>query len=98
MPSVAEIVAVSPLVPPGSENVGVVSLVRLSVLDEPVSDAATRSGALVGAVGEVVSIATVVAALGEDTCPAALVTVEVMLQSPSVRPVRSHDCVPVPMT
>ncbi len=49
------IVTVSPLVQL-PVNVGVVSLVLLSVEDDPVSDAAIRSGADVGALGEVVSI------------------------------------------
>ena len=51
---VAEIVMVSPLVPPLALIVGVVSLVLLSVEEFPVSDAVTRSTPL-GAVGGVVS-------------------------------------------
>jgi hypothetical protein len=43
VPLVAEMVMVSPLVPPLALKVGVVSLVLLSESDEPVSDAANRS-------------------------------------------------------
>ena len=43
VPLVAEIVIVSPLVPPLALKVGVVSLVLLSELDAPVSDAANKS-------------------------------------------------------
>ena len=43
-PFVAEMVATSPVEPPGMDNVGVVSLVRLSEFDAPESDDATRSG------------------------------------------------------
>jgi len=57
-PLVALMVAVSPLVPPlDSENVGVVSVVLLSVLELPVSDDAARSGAP-GELGAVVSTVT----------------------------------------
>ncbi len=42
-PLVAEIVMVSPLVPPVALSVGVVSLVLLSVDEEPVSDDASKS-------------------------------------------------------
>ena len=49
----------SPGTPPVPLNVGVVSFVRLSVLLVPVSLAATRSGALEGAEGAVVSTVTV---------------------------------------
>jgi hypothetical protein len=56
-PFVAEIVIVSPLVPPLALIVGVVSLVLLSVEEFPVSDAVTRSTPL-GAVGGVVSSVT----------------------------------------
>ena len=44
-PLVAEMVMVSPLVPPDALIVGVVSLVLLSVDDAPVSEAGIRSGA-----------------------------------------------------
>ncbi len=55
VPFVAEIVMVSPFTPPVAPRVGVVSLVLLSVDEEPVSDAVTRSTE-VGAVGRDVSI------------------------------------------
>lgn len=45
----------SPLDPPPSDIVGVVSFVMLSVLDDPESDAAARSGP-VPTVGDVPSI------------------------------------------
>jgi hypothetical protein len=54
VPLVAEMIMVSPLVPPLALIVGVVSLVLLSVEEFPVSDAVTRSTPL-GAVGGVVS-------------------------------------------
>jgi hypothetical protein len=43
VPLVAEIVIVSPLFPPDALKVGVVSLVLLSVSDDPVSDGANKS-------------------------------------------------------
>ena len=79
---VAVMVAVSPLVPPVTENVGVVSAVMLSVVEVPVSDAAARSGAL-GAEGGV-SITSGRAALGVEVLPAGSVSVLVTLQVPSV--------------
>ena len=57
VPLVAEIVMVSPLAPPVALMVGVLSLVLLSVVDDPVSDDASRSTP-VGAVGAVVSTVT----------------------------------------
>jgi len=57
VPLVAEIVIVSPLVPPLALKVGVVSLVLLSESDDPVSDAANRSTPE-GAVGRDVSTVT----------------------------------------
>jgi len=54
----AVMVAVSPVDPPDTENVGVVSEVTLSELDEPVSDADARPGAA-GAAGAEVSLVTV---------------------------------------
>ena len=56
-PFVAEIVATSPVDPPETENVGVVSLVTSSELDRPVSEAVARSGTP-GADGAVVSLVT----------------------------------------
>ena len=90
-PSVAEIVTISPAVALDKEKVGVVSLVMLSVFDEPVSEAAARSGALIGDDGAVVSITRLVAALAAETLPAVSVIVDVTLHVPSVRPERSHD-------
>lgn len=57
----AEIVATSPVDPPETENVGVVSLVTSSEPDRPVSEAGARSGTP-GADGAVLSIVTVVPA------------------------------------
>jgi hypothetical protein len=57
VPFVAEIVMVSPFTPPVAPRVGVVSLVLLSVDEEPVSEAVTRSTE-VGAVGRDVSMVT----------------------------------------
>ena len=94
-PLVAVMVAVLPLLPPLTENVGVVSFVTLSVSDEPVSDAAARSGA-VGADGGVV----MVRASDEEeleVLPAGSVSVPVTVQEPGVSVGRSQDCVPVPM-
>ena len=59
-------------------KVGVVTLVMLSVLDVPLSDAATRSGR-VGAAGAVVSMVTDKAADAALTLPAASVALAVML-------------------
>ena len=57
VPLVAEIVMVSPLAPPVALMVGVLSLVLLSMFDDPVSDDARRSTP-VGADGAVVSTVT----------------------------------------
>jgi hypothetical protein len=57
VPLVAEMVMVSPLVPPLALIVGVVSLVLLSVFDAPVSEEANRSTPE-GAVGRDVSTVT----------------------------------------
>ena len=54
-PLVAVIVTVSPVEPPEADIVGVVSVVLLSVFEEPVSDPLARSG-VEGAEGAVVSI------------------------------------------
>ena len=61
VPLVAEMVIVSPLVPPLALIVGVVSLVLLSVFDAPVSDASARSTPE-GAVGGVRSTSRLVPA------------------------------------
>ena len=54
MPFVAVMVTRSPVAPPETDNEGVVSLVMLSVLEAPLSDAANRSGTD-GAAGAVTS-------------------------------------------
>ena len=64
-------------------KVGVVTLVMLSVLDTPLSDAATRSG-LTGR-GAVVSMVTDKAAEAALTLPATSVALAVMLWVPSAR-------------
>ena len=64
---VAETVIVSPLVPPDALTVGVLSFVRLSVDDEPLSDEAARS--TVGADGALVSIVMLSGVDGADTVP-----------------------------
>ena len=90
-PFVALMVAVSPVVPPlETENVGVVSVVLLSVLEFPVSDEAARSGAP-GADGAVVSTTTLVAALAAETFPYVSVVVAEMLHVPAVSAGRSHE-------
>ena len=79
-------VAVSPAVPPVNDMVGVVSFVTLSVLDEPVSLDATRSGAAGGADGAVVSTVIDNAEPAADVLPAGSVMVDVTDQMPVVRP------------
>ena len=65
-------------------NVGVLTLVRLSVLEVPLSLAASRSG-VDGAAGAVVSIVMLKAPEAAETFPAASVAVAVMLWVPAVR-------------
>jgi hypothetical protein len=82
VPLVAEMVMVSPLVPPLALNVGVVSLVLLSESDAPESDVANKSRP-VGADGAVPSIV-----IGDDPVawpvfPAASVTEADNVQIPS---------------
>ena len=87
----ALIVAVSPVVPPlDSENVGVVSVVLLSVLEFPVSDDAARSGAP-GALGAVVSTVRGVAELADEVWPAASLIVPVTFQLPGVSVGSVHE-------
>lgn len=95
-PSVAVMVTVSPFDPTSAEIAGVVSLVRLSVLDAPVSDDASRSGAG-GAVGLSRSIVMFVAGLESDCSPLGLVRSAVTDHVPVVRSGRVQD-VAVPMT
>ena len=65
-------------------KVGVVTLVMLSVLDTPLSDAASRSGAD-GAAGAMVSMVTGKAAEAALTLPATSVALAVMLWVPFAR-------------
>ncbi len=83
VPLVAEMVIVSPLVPPLALKVGVVSLVLLSESDAPVSDDANKSRP-VGAVGAVPSIVMGNAVDDGEMLPAGSVSVEEMFQVPSV--------------
>jgi hypothetical protein len=83
VPLVAEIVIVSPLVPPLALKVGVVSLVLLSELDAPVSDAANKSRP-VGAAGAVPSIVMGNAVDDGEMLPAGSVSVDEMFHVPSV--------------
>ena len=83
-------VAVSPAVPPVNDMVGVVSFVTLSVPDEPVSLAGSRSGAA-GAAGGAVSMTSGVGTDDGDTLPAGSVIVAVEDQLPGVKLGRSHE-------
>ena len=76
-------VITSPLDCPGREMVGVVSLVMSSVADEPVSDAATKSG--VSPEGTVESIDNGNAVDAVDLLPAGSVSVALTFQVPSVK-------------
>jgi hypothetical protein len=96
VPLVAEMVMVSPLVPPLALNVGVVSLVLLSESDVPVSDDANRSTP-VGAVGGVVSIVMGNADEEVEVLPAGSVNVAETFHVPSVS-VGSVQLVAAPMT
>jgi len=95
-PFVAVTVAVSPVEPPSTENVGVVSEVMLSVDDVPVSEPAARSGAP-GAEAAVESTVMPRPELAADWLPAGSVSLAVRVHDPSVRAGRSHD-VAEPMT
>jgi hypothetical protein len=83
VPLVAEMVIVSPLVPPLALKVGVVSLVLLSESDDPVSDAANKSRP-VGAAGAVPSIVIGNAVDDGEMLPAGSDNVDEMFQVPSV--------------
>jgi hypothetical protein len=83
VPLVAEMVIVSPLVPPLALKVGVVSLVLLSESDDPVSDAANKSRP-VGAAGAVPSIVMGNAVDDGEMLPAGSVSVDEMFHVPSV--------------
>ena len=89
-PFVAVTVAVSPEEPPGTENVGDVSEVTLSLFDVPVSDPDARSGAP-GAEVAVESTLNGRPELAADWLPAGSVRRDVSVHEPSVRAGRSHD-------
>jgi hypothetical protein len=82
-PLVAEMVMVSPLVPPAALKVGVLSPVKLSEFDEPVSDVVNKSRP-VGADGAVPSIVMGNAVDGAEVLPAGSVNVAEMFHVPSV--------------
>ena len=92
----AEMVIVSPLVPPLALKVGVVSLVLLSESDVPVSDDADKSTS-VGADGAVPSIVIGKALDAADSLPNGSVSVAEMFHVPSVS-VGSVQFVAEPMT
>jgi hypothetical protein len=106
VPLVAEMVIVSPLVPPLALKVGVLSPVKLSESDDPVSDAANKSRP-VGATGAVPSIVMGNAVDDGEVLPAGSVNVDEMFQVPSVSVGRVqfvaepityvHDTVVVPL-
>jgi hypothetical protein len=96
VPLVAEMVMVSPLVPPDALIVGVVSLVLLSVLDDPESDDASKSTPD-GADGGVVSIEMGSALDDVDVLPDGSVRVAETFQFPGVN-VGSVQLVADPMT
>jgi len=96
VPLVAEMVIVSPLVPPLALIVGVVSLVLLSVFDAPESDDAERSTPD-GADGAAPSIVIGSAVDDVDVLPAGSVRVAEMFHVPSVS-VGSVQFVADPMT
>jgi hypothetical protein len=83
VPLVAEMVMVSPLVPPLALKVGVVSMVLLSESDAPESDDANKSRP-VGATGAVPSIVIGNAVDDGEMLPAGSVNVDEMFQVPSV--------------
>jgi hypothetical protein len=96
VPLVAEMVIVSPLVPPLALKVGVLSPVKLSESDDPVSDAANKSRP-VGATGAVPSIVMGNAVDDGEMLPAGSVSVEEIFHVPSVS-VGSVQFVAEPMT
>ncbi len=96
VPLVAEMVMVSPLVPPLALIVGVVSFVLLSESDVPESDDVNRSTP-VGAVGGVVSIVMGNADEELEVLPAGSVNVDEMFHEPGLN-VGSVQLVAAPMT
>jgi hypothetical protein len=95
-PLVAEMVMVSPLMPPAALKVGVLSPVKLSEFDEPVSDAANKSSPE-GADGAVPSIVMGSADEEVEVLPDGSVNVDEMFHVPSVS-VGSVQLVAAPMT
>jgi hypothetical protein len=85
----ATIDTTSPSAAPGSPNAGVVSLVRLSEFDAPLSETGNKSGAT--GMGEVVSIVKSRATLAGDAFPAGSVTVPTTFHEPSIRVPSVHD-------
>ena len=86
----AVIVTRSTVLPPLADIVGVVSVVLLSVLDSPVSDAASRSGRP----GALVAVVSTVRASDEEELevfPAGSVSVPVTVQEPGVSVGRSQE-------
>ena len=80
---VAEMVMVSPLAPPLALKAGVLSPVKLSEFDEPVSDDVNKSRP-VGADGAVPSIVIGNEVDGADVLPDGSVSVDEMFHVPSV--------------
>jgi hypothetical protein len=95
-PLLAVMVTTSPVLPPLADMVGVVSVVLLSVLELPVSDAASRSGSE-GALGAVVSRVIVMDVPALDWLPAGSVSRPVTFHVPGVSVGSVHD-VAAPMT
>jgi hypothetical protein len=96
VPLVAEMVMVSPFPPPAALKVGVLSPVKLSEFDNPVSDAVNKSRP-VGVDGAVPSIVMGSADEELEVLPAGSVNVAEMFHVPSVS-VGSVQFVPDPMT
>ncbi len=84
----ARIVTVSPSATPSAETAGVLSFVRLSVDDEPVSDDATKSGVPAFVAVSMLSGSGVDAG---EVLPARSVCVAATLHVPSASVGRSHD-------
>jgi hypothetical protein len=89
---------VSPEIPPDADNVGVKSLVRLSVSDAPVSDDASKSG-VVGADGTDDGMGAAAGAsmimpkelLAKDVFPAGSVSVALTDHEPAANVGKSHE-------
>ena len=81
-PFVADTVTTSPAIAPGIEISGVLSLVMLSALEEPLSDVANKSGA--DREGGLVAIVTGRALDAADSLPNGSVSLAEMFHVPSV--------------